>query len=139
MYVFIFIDTEPGVYIIVKKLTLLFDHCGSHYSSNSIIIRQGKSFRKAGEICSFAKATKEFLSYIESSIHFCYIASLQPMEWKDWYIMMERRRTSSCALSAETPETFQSHSEKLLINHWYDRMWNIAQKCLGPGGEDVPL
>ena len=39
----------------------------------------------------------------------------------------QRRRTSSCALSAETPETFQSHSEKLLINHWYDHMWNIAQ------------
>ena len=35
MYVFIFIDTEPGVFIIVKKISPLFDHCGFRYSSNS--------------------------------------------------------------------------------------------------------
>ena len=45
MYVFIFIDTEPGVFIIVKKILCYFT------TADFIIhqtVRQGKSFRKAG-------------------------------------------------------------------------------------------
>ena len=37
MYVFIFIDTEPGVFIIVKKFSLLYDHCGNNFE------KRGKS------------------------------------------------------------------------------------------------
>ena len=46
MYVFIFIDTEPGVFIIVQKFSLLFDHCIDLIIHQTV--RQGKSFRKAG-------------------------------------------------------------------------------------------